>query len=118
MANGDITHVQDRDGVTVVRIRKSSILNAADVEAFGQELSALADTPGRKVVISFLGVDHLTSTALGKLIAVHQRLQAKGGDLKLADIDPRVYEVFSITRLDKLFDIHDRAETAVESFES
>ena len=90
MVKDKMIHVTDRNGVTVARIRAEAILNEAQVETFGQAL-----------------------LALGELIRLHKRLAESGGELCLADIDPRIYELFSITRLDRLFRIFDREEEAV-----
>jgi len=109
----NIIQAMDRDGVTVARIRAEAILNEDQVQAFGQALLALADIPGRRVILNFLGVHHLSSLALGELIRLHKRLAESGGELCLADIDPRIWEIFAITRLDRLFRIFDREEEAV-----
>jgi len=113
VAKDNIIHATDRNGVTVARIHAEAILNEDQVQAFGQALLALADVPGRRVILNFLGLQHLTSLALGELIRLHKRLAESGGELCLADIDPRIYELFSITRLDRLFRIFDREEEAV-----
>ncbi|HUX16591.1 MAG TPA: STAS domain-containing protein [Phycisphaerae bacterium] len=113
MADEKIIQVVERDGVTIARVRLEAILNEAQVQAFGKALLALADVPGRRVILNFLGLQHLTSLALGELIRLHKRLAESGGELCLADIDPRIYELFSITRLDRLFRIFDREEEAV-----
>jgi anti-sigma B factor antagonist len=112
----ELVQVVDRSGVKLVRIRPSAILREAEVESFGDGLLALAEVPGQRVVLSFLGVQHLTSLVLGKLIHVHKRLAESGGELRLADIDPHIYEVFAITHLDRLFRIFDREDEAVASF--
>jgi len=113
VADEKIIQVVERDGVTIARVRLEAILNEAQVQAFGKALLALADVPGRRVILNFLGLQHLTSLALGELIRLHKRLAESGGELCLADIDPRIYELFSITRLDRLFRIFDREEEAV-----
>jgi anti-sigma B factor antagonist len=112
----DVVQVSERGGVKFVRIVASSILREGEVEAFGQGLLALAETPGQRVVLSFLGVQHLTSLVLGKLIHVHKRLAESGGELRLADIDPHIFEVFAITHLDRLFRIYEREDEAIASF--
>jgi len=116
MAEQTLLNVIDRDGIKLVRFRTGDILREAEAEAIGQELLKLAVKPKQRVVLSFLGVLHLTSLVLGKLIHVHKRLAASGGEVRLADIDPRIYEVFSITRLDRLFRIYDREDEALASF--
>jgi anti-sigma B factor antagonist len=112
----EVVQVTDRDGVKLVRIVSSAILREGEVESLGHALLALAEVPGRRVVLSFLGVRHLTSLVLGKLIHVHKRLAESGGELRLADIDPHIYEVFAITHLDRLFRIFEREDEAVASF--
>jgi len=86
----DIIQVTDRDGVALVRVRSNAILSEAEVEAFGAALERLAEMPGQRVVVSFLGVHHLTSLVLGALIRVKKLLAESGGDLRLADIEPHV----------------------------
>jgi len=112
----EVVQVVDRSGVKLVRIRPSAILREAEVESFGDGLLALTEVPGQRVVLSFLGVQHLTSLVLGRLIHVHKRLAESGGELRLADIDPHIYEVFAITHLDRLFRIFDREDEAIASF--
>ena len=112
----DIVRVTDCDGVKLVRVTTTSILSEGEVEAFGQSLLAIAEVPGQRVVLSFMGVQHLTSLVLGKLIHVHKRLAESGGELRLADIDPHIFEVFAITHLDRLFRIYEREDEAIASF--
>jgi len=112
----DIVRVTDCDGVKLVRVTTTSILSEGEVEAFGRSLLALAEVPGQRVVLSFLGVQHLTSLVLGKLIHVHKRLAESGGELRLADIAPHIFEVFAITHLDRLFRIYEREDEAIASF--
>jgi anti-anti-sigma factor len=116
MLEDELIEQTDWRGITLLRVRTGAIITDEQVEALGRALGGLAEEPGRRVVLSFLGVEHLTSQALGKLIQARQRLAAAGGELRLADIDPRIYEVFTITRLDKLFRIFEREQDALASF--
>ena len=69
-----------------------------------------------KLLLSFENVEHLSSAALGTLITVNNKIRQKGGQLRLSNIDPQIYEVFVITKLNKLFQIYDDAEKAAASF--
>jgi len=113
VADKDIIQTIEREGLVIARVQLEAILTSEQVEAFGKVLLPLADVPGRRVVLSFLSVHQLTSMALGEIIRLHKRLAETGGELCLADIDPRIWEVFSITRLDRLFRIFEREEEAV-----
>ena len=94
-----------------------NILDEANIQQIGEEILSIVDAkPKPKLLISFTNVDHLSSAALGTLITINNRVRAAGGQLRLADIDPQIYEVFIITKLNKLFQIHETAAEALKSF--
>ena len=66
--------------------------------------------------LDFDNVEYLSSAALGKLITMDKKVKAAKGKLRLCSIRPDIYEVFAITKLNKLFDIHDDREKAIEGF--
>jgi anti-sigma B factor antagonist len=53
---------------------------------------------------------------LGTLITINNKIRGKDGQLRLANIDQQIYEVFVITKLNKLFQIYDTTEQALASF--
>ncbi|QOJ00328.1 MAG: STAS domain-containing protein [Phycisphaeraceae bacterium] len=109
--------VRRQDGVIIVEFIDRNILDEANIQMIGEEITALVDSEANpKLLVSFANVDHLSSAALGTLITVNNRVRPKNGQLKLANIDPQIYEVFVITRLNKLFSIHGTTEEALKSF--
>lgn len=68
------------------------------------------------LVISLKEVDFIDSACLGALIAVARRLRERGGDLKLSDLSPEVRSIFQITRLEKVFEIFEDADSAVSAY--
>lgn len=109
--------VKKQDQITVVEFVDRNILDEANIQAIGEEIGSLVDAePKPKLLISFANVDHLSSAALGALITINNKVRGKSGQLRLANIDPQIYEVFVITRLNKLFQIHETAEEAAKSF--
>jgi anti-sigma B factor antagonist len=107
-----------RDGSIIeVSFRDRNILDEANIQQIGEELRAIVDSePKCKLLINFTDVDHLSSAALGALITVHARVRATQGQLRLSNIDPQIYQVFVITKLNKMFEIHETAEKARASF--
>ncbi len=102
--------------VTQVEFLDRNILDEGNIQVIGDEIAALVDAGANpKVVLSFVNVEHLSSAALGTLITINNRVRAKSGQLRLCNIDPQIYEVFAITRLNKLFQIHTTAEEAIKS---
>ncbi len=110
--------VQDQDGVKRIEFVERNILDEANIQQIGEEIGRVVDSQDEpKVLISFTNVDHLSSAALGTLITINNKIRGKDGQLRLAEIDPQIYEVFVITKLNKLFKISDTTEQALASFD-
>ena len=110
--------VQDQDGVKRIEFVERNILDEANIQQIGEEIRRVVDSQDKpKVLISFTNVDHLSSAALGTLITINNQIRGREGQLRLAEIDPQIYEVFVITKLNKLFKISDTSEQALASFD-
>jgi len=115
----DRSHLRIRkaNGVSVVEFSDRKILEELSISEIGDELVKLAGSaPSVKMLLSFKNVEHLSSAALGMLITLNRKVEEQSGTLKLADITPQIFEVFKITRLNKLFSIHDTTDNALSSF--
>ena len=109
--------VSESDGITRVEFVDRNILDEANIQQIGAEITRIVESkPSPKVLISFTNVDHLSSAALGTLITINNRVRSRDGQLRLANIDPQIHEVFKITKLDKLFQIHEDTQKALASF--
>jgi anti-sigma B factor antagonist len=109
--------VSEVGDVTVVRFVDRKILDEANIQKLGEELFHLVEAEGRKsILLNFTAVDFLSSAALGKLITMDKKVKAHGGKLKLCNIRPEIYEVFEITKLNKVFDIKDEEAQALAAF--
>lgn len=109
--------VQEEDEITRISFLDRNILEEATIQQIGDEVSAIIERSGNpRLLINFENVEHLSSAALGTLITINNKVRQKGGQLRLSNIDPQIYEVFVITKLNKLFQIHDSNESAIASF--
>jgi anti-sigma B factor antagonist len=105
--------------VNVVRFLDKKILDELSIQELGQELFQLVEQEKHaKLVLNFFNVEFLSSAALGKLITLEKKVKAQSGKVKLSNIRPEIYEVFAITKLNKLFEIKDDEAEAVAAFRS
>ena len=65
------------------------------------------------LVVDLSDVTFVDSTGLGVLVGRLKLARTRGGSLSLVGTDDRVLKVFSITGLDKVFEIHPDLETAL-----
>ncbi|MBL0870590.1 MAG: STAS domain-containing protein [Phycisphaerales bacterium] len=107
-----------RDGSIIeVQFRDRNILDEANIQQIGEEIKGIIEAEAKpKLLINFTDVDHLSSAALGTLITINNRVRAIAGQLRLSNIDPQIYQVFVITKLNKIFEIHENADKARASF--
>ncbi|MDI9431431.1 MAG: STAS domain-containing protein [Sedimentisphaerales bacterium] len=109
--------VEYLEGATVVAFTDDKILEDTDVRALRESIEAVIEQAGRlHLVLDFRHVRFLSSAVLGLLIRVSKRVSEQGGQLKLANIHPGIYEVFKITRLTNIFDIYESVDSATQSF--
>ena len=109
--------VTEQKDVRVVEFTNNRILDEANIAEIGSSLNVLVDErPNPKLLLDFGTVDHLSSAALGMLINANKRIKEKNGQLRLANIKPQIFEVFVITKLNKLFRILPTREEAMASF--
>jgi len=110
--------IEYKGKVTIAILTEEKILQEVDIQGLENSIMALIEqVSGINLIINFCNIKFLTSSALGLLIRVIKKIHETGGKLKLCSIDPKIFEVFTITRLDKVFDIYDSQAEAVESFE-
>ena len=109
-------NVSFEDGLTVAELVEKKLLDEVTIGRIGEQLNALAARDDRpRFVVDFSGVAQMSSSALGMLITLHKRIREKGGQLRLCCIQPAIYEVFVITRLNEIFTICQTRQEAVDS---
>ena len=87
--------------VTVVRFVDHKILDEANIQQLGEELSEVVTSGDHtKLLLNFENVEFLSSAALGKLISVKKKAAKSQTDIKLCCIRHEIFEVFKITNLD------------------
>ena len=110
--------VEYTENATIATLKDEQILDEAEVQALSNSLMPLVEeADGINLVIDFGNVKFLTSAVLGLLIRVSKKIYESGGHLKLCGINPKILEIFKITRLDRIFDIYDDRPGAMQSFD-
>jgi len=106
--------VQRQGNVVIVSFLDRKILDELNITRIEEELFELVDGEKNiRLLLDFGNVEHLSSRALGTLISLMKRVRSQNGQLALANIAERIFEVFKITRLDRSFDIYPSGEEAV-----
>lgn len=109
--------IQSIANIKLVEFTVPTIIDQLQIEHIQQELVSLVEKPGQpKMIISFDGVNSISSAMLGTLITLHKKAKAGGGAVRLAHIAPSLMQVFKLTNLHKLLPIFDSTDKALEKF--
>ncbi len=100
-----------------VRFSDKKIVDSGNIEEMGDELFSLVEKDHIKhVLLNFEGVEFLSSAALNKLILMDKKIKQVGGVLRLCNLRAEIMEVFTITRLNRVFDIRKTEREALKAF--
>jgi len=100
---------------TIMSFTDEKILEEKDINALQESIMSVIEQAERiNLILDFGNVRFLSSAVLGLLIRISKRIYERDGQLRLCNINPKIYEIFKITRLTKTFDIYNDIETAIE----
>jgi len=109
-------NVEYAENATIATFTAQSILEEKDIQALRESImSVIEQTERINLILDFCNVRFLSSVVLGLLIRISKKIYERDGQLRLCNINPKIHEVFKITRLTKIFDIYKDTEDAVES---
>ena len=116
MAQQTYVKVNQDPECTRVEFTEKHIIDEVAIRQIGNELTKLVDSLQRpRVIVSFRGVEHLSSAALGTLLTVLNRVKARDGQLRLCDIGAPILQIFEITKLNRVLRIERDVATAKAS---
>jgi serine/threonine-protein kinase RsbW len=91
-------------------------VDAATSPRLSKQVHDQIDAGARFVLLDMQAVSFLSSSGLRSLLLIRRDLMTLGGELRLAALQPQVYEVFALTGFTQVFAIHDTLDEARESF--
>ena len=98
--------IRRADGVVHVAFNDSYVLGDEKIDRISEILGGLIDEAAQpNLLIDFSGVKLISSMMLGVLITVNTRIRSKQGQLRLANLAPRIRIMLLVTQLDSLFSI-------------
>ncbi len=103
------------DGITVLDIDGRMTRN----EGYGtvkREIGELLAADDRQFVLNLAEVPYMDSTCVGELVSAFITVRNNGGVLKLSAPTPRIRELFSVAKLDTVFEVYDSESAAIQSF--
>lgn len=87
---------------------------ASELEAAFQKCQQDGRT---RIIVNGSNLQYISSAGLGVFMAYIEEMRERSGDIKIAALQPKVFNVFDLLGFPMLFDITDTEEEAVAKFE-
>ena len=107
--------VTERIGDIIVVTIGGDALDASNADELKQEVTQLIErTP--KIIFDLRSIQFMDSAGLGVLLSSLRRATAANGDLKLCGLTSQVRGVLHMTRMNRIFDISEGRDEALQRF--
>jgi len=100
------------DGCSVV-VFTGQITLGSSLSLVDSQVRSLISSGERKIVFDLSGVESVDSAGLGMLIYAYGSLKAKGGNLRLCGVAPRVQSLLELTNMNTLLAIDPTREDSL-----
>lgn len=114
MKNFTIKHRKEED-LDVLELNGE--LDAHTAPKLEEQLKELIDENQYQIIINCNNLDYIASAGLGVFMAYIEDIRSLGGDIKLTNMNEKVYNVFDLLGFPTLYDIMDKEKEAVKQFQ-
>jgi anti-anti-sigma factor len=109
----EITHTY-QDAVTVVVVTGS--VDALTAPQLGGSLTQQIGTGRVNLVLDLARLDYISSAGLRAILGAAKEARQRGGDLRLAGVQPNVSKVFEMSGFTNILKFYADADAAAQSF--
>ena len=102
------------DGIVILTFLPGLIAGRESIDRVDEVTAAMGDSS--RIVLDVSVLRFLSSLFLGMLIRLHLRVASAKKTMKICGLRPEAFEVFKVTKLDGVFDLHAELETALKGF--
>jgi anti-sigma B factor antagonist len=112
-------HIEEKIvGEVAVLALRGALLFDEDDRALQDKINNLRVDGINKVILDLGKVHRINSVGLGAILAAARVAQKNGGDVRLAEIDREIHDIFWQTRLVQVFHTYETVGRAIASFQS
>jgi anti-anti-sigma factor len=103
-----------RPGAAAVEV-SGRVMMGPESEKIVEAVDDLVKKGYRMIVFDLSGITAIDSTGIGRFISSFNRLQAAGGEMRMAGAGGHVFEAFHVSLLDTVFPFFENVEAAAKA---
>jgi len=104
------------DSGEVSSLRLKGFLDAHTAPDLERVIQKLIDEKRFKIIVNFKELNYISSAGLGVFMGFIEEVRNNGGDIKLTNMNPKIFRVFDLLGFPTLYEIRDDESQALESF--
>jgi anti-sigma B factor antagonist len=101
--------------IAIIEIR-GALIGDDGTDAFRKEVVDFIEQGNKCLIIDLQKVNYMNSSGVGALISTKTSYTKNDGEVKLVGLSKNILNLFVVTKLVEVFDIHEKIEEAIESF--
>jgi len=102
-------------GIGLIEV-SGSLIGGDETDKLRAAVAGFVEREYQKLIIDLSDVTYLNSTAIGVLVSAHTSYSRKGWKIKLCGVNKNINNIFVITKLTLVFDVHETRQAAIKSF--
>lgn len=105
---------KDDDKISILYIK--GYLDAHTAPKLEQEFQNLINEQKYKIIVNFKELSYISSAGLGVFMGFIETIRENKGDIKLTNMNPKIFRVFDLLGFPTLYDIFDYEDEAKKKF--
>jgi anti-sigma B factor antagonist len=106
---------EEQDGVLVFKLGGS--LDIGTISSVRTNIEPLVSSGPHKVLFDLYDLEQIDSSGVTAFIVIFKRVRSNKGDMKILGLMGQPREIFSLLRLDRIFEIYSDLDEAIASFQ-
>ena len=108
------TAITDKGDISVINV--SGYLDAHTAPTLEDNFTDLIDQNKFKIVVNFEELAYISSAGLGVFMAYIEKIRNNSGDIKLTNMNDKVYNIFDLLGFPLLYEIYKTENEALNKF--
>lgn len=108
------TDIVDKGDISVINL--SGYLDAHTAPTLENNFTDLIDQNKFKIVVNFEELAYISSAGLGVFMAYIEKIRNNSGDIKLTNMNDKVYNIFDLLGFPLLYEIYKTENEALNKF--
>jgi anti-sigma B factor antagonist len=109
--------IENINGITIVSFDDLNRFNALITEKVKEDIKALYSSPNTKLILDLSGIQFIDSSGFGVFLSIMKTANNSYGFFKISNISEEVMELFKLLQLHNVFEIYNKREDALKSFD-